>query len=288
MSYPVIFVHYGNPDYLKYTLLQAKEFNSEVILIGDETNNIYPFVTHYNITDYYENAAEFKKVYKHLSTRDIKYELFCFERWFIIENFMQKHNLQKCFYQDSDNMLYINVNDFSNKYYNDVPLVSFYSTGCNFFINSLDAFQKFCSFIKNHYSDENLFNELQVENNELQKVNNPGICDMYLFVRFTKQHTSIWKDLLEPTDDSFFCINILVLQEFENLVATYPKKKIYYIDGDFYCKKINSNKYFKCNNLQFQGVSKPYIPYFYRHSLKQQLIENSYFDYISKTWIRLD
>ncbi|MFB9758267.1 hypothetical protein [Ectobacillus funiculus] len=285
MSYPIIFVHYGNPDWLKYALLQAKEFNSEVILIGDETNNQYPFIKHYHITDYYENAAEFKKVYKRLSRREVEFELFCFERWFIIENFMQKHNLQHCFYQDSDNMLYINVKEYNEKYHkNAPPLACFHATGCSFFINSFKEYQKFCLFFKNHYTDPNLFKELEIENKELQSAQDAGISDMQLFFRFTRQHSSLWNDLLQITNNSFFCCNVVLAQGFETVDDL---KKVYFMDGDLYCKHIRMNKFLRCNTLQFQGKSKQYIPYFYKDTLSQ-LKESSYFDYKTCKWISIE
>lgn len=286
MSYPVIFIHYGDQEWLKYALLQAKEFNSEVILIGDESNNKYPFVKHYKITDYNESANKFKKVYKQLSRRDFKYELFCFERWFILEDFMRKHNLQYGFYQDSDNMLYIDVNEYNKLYNGNASFACFPWTGVDVFINSLDTLQRFCLFITKHYTDSSLFKELVTENKEILTHKNPGggISDMELFTRFTKQHPSLIKNIQQTIDDSFFCMNLKISQEFETLGHL---KKVYFLDKKLYCKYIPANKFLRCNTLQFQGNLKNYMQYFYKDTLRQ-LKGNFYFDYNSYNWIKID
>jgi hypothetical protein len=58
MAIPIFFVHKTNSSYLKYALKQARKFNpdSPIYLLGDESNNHYPFVIHVNIADYSASA----------------------------------------------------------------------------------------------------------------------------------------------------------------------------------------------------------------------------------------
>ncbi|WP_251555329.1 hypothetical protein [Neobacillus muris] len=281
MTYPVIFIHYGNQEWFQYPLLQTKACNSDVIVIGDQENNRYPFVKHYNFDDYYDSAAEFKKVFKHLSKREFKYESFCFERWFILESFMRKHNLQQCFYQDSDNMLYMNAGDFNKEHYFDVQFACFIGTGHMMFINSLSILQKICKFILHYYSDASLFKDLQEKNKELQKRNQAGVSDMDLLEYFTLQHKSLYKDLQLNTSGSLFCANLKIPQGCETINQL---KKVYYIQNELYFKQEKTGEFLKCNNLQFQGSLKNYIPYFYSRSLKN-VKSDSYFDYSLLKWV---
>src|SRR5262245_28179211 len=50
---PIVFIHYGDNNYLRYSLEQAQHSNpySPIYLIGDEQNNRYSFVKHYCYLD---------------------------------------------------------------------------------------------------------------------------------------------------------------------------------------------------------------------------------------------
>ena len=85
---PVVFIHKGNSHYLQHSLWQAKQYNERVILIGDHSNSGYSGVEHYNMNDYSEEAAYFAKIYKHIGGTSYNYELFCFQRWFILKSFI--------------------------------------------------------------------------------------------------------------------------------------------------------------------------------------------------------
>ncbi|MTT30906.1 hypothetical protein GMB86_02615 [Terrilactibacillus sp. BCM23-1] len=281
MTYPVIFIHYGNPDWLKSTLYQAKIYNPKVILLGDETNNKYPFVEHYNLSEFSDTALEFRKVYQHLSKRDAKYELFCIERWFILESFMRKKAIKQCFYQDSDNMLYLNVGDFALKNYADVQFASFLGTGCDFFINRYDILKKLCLFLKNCYVDADLFKKIQIKNTELLQQNRAGISDMDLLSLFIMQNLSSYRNIGVPDHGSFFCANIKGSQGFE---MHQQFKKVYCLNHQLYCKQEETNTFFRCNTLQFQGDSKKYIPYF-SSLLSNQLMGPYYFNYETCKWL---
>lgn len=71
---PIIFCHYGNSDYLEYTLRQVKltNPNNRVILLGDEKNKSIAeiaHVEHYLFKDY-ANGIEnltFESVYEHVA-----------------------------------------------------------------------------------------------------------------------------------------------------------------------------------------------------------------------------
>ena len=64
MPLPIIFFHYGNPVYLKYSLKQAKHFNPDatIYLLGDSSNNRYPFVQHIMMDKYAADTNIFTSV----------------------------------------------------------------------------------------------------------------------------------------------------------------------------------------------------------------------------------
>ena len=99
-SYPIIVLHKGSSDYLKICLAQAKfsNPNSRIILLGDETNETLAKqvgAEHYLICNYFSKALEFEKIYKHYSTNSYNFELFCFQRWFVVDEFINSEGLDK-------------------------------------------------------------------------------------------------------------------------------------------------------------------------------------------------
>ena len=83
MSFPIVFIHTGYSDYMEYSLRQAKHTNpdTEIILLGDDVNDRFPFVTHVNIKDYFNGASEFAKIYKHYSTNPYSYNSRVSSEW---------------------------------------------------------------------------------------------------------------------------------------------------------------------------------------------------------------
>lgn len=93
ISTPIIFIHQGKANYLPYALGQAQFScpNAQIILLGTKENQslikspllknppIFP-----SIADYSVQAREFGQVYFHQSNNSYDYELFCFQRWFVL------------------------------------------------------------------------------------------------------------------------------------------------------------------------------------------------------------
>ena len=151
--YPIIVLHRGANDYLRVCLSQAKfsNPNSRVILLGDESNvNIAKEagVEHYLINDYFKQAQEFQKIYRHYSTNPYDFELFCFQWWFVIGEFIEKNNIDKFLHIDSDVLLYA---DFSQEhafldYINYYVLTYSHASAHSSFFNNSRALGEFCSF----------------------------------------------------------------------------------------------------------------------------------------------
>jgi hypothetical protein len=56
MSLPIVIIHVNNSEYLSYSLAQAKKSNPEsnIVLLGDSSNDCYKFIEHENIFNYYK------------------------------------------------------------------------------------------------------------------------------------------------------------------------------------------------------------------------------------------
>jgi hypothetical protein len=282
MSIPIIFMHFGDSDYLQYSLLQAKKSNkdSDIILIGDESNNKYSFIKHANINDSPSGQA-FAKLYQHLSFNSYEYELFCIQRWFILRDFMAKHQISRCYHQDSDVMLYEdisteNVADF------DFAFCGGISGGISF-INNFEALDDFCNFITAFYTIKPLTEELKNINQMIIKhVPNGGICDM-IFIKLycdSRQDSEKIFDLSIIENNAVFDLNVNLINEYEQWQG---RKKIYFTSSGVLCKNLLLNTFIKFKALHFQGEAKEFMKYFVQKTPDECIIPVT-FDYSSCQW----
>jgi hypothetical protein len=116
MSNCIIFIHKGSSDYLLPVIGLTKHFNQKnrIILLGDDQNK---YVANTLDIDFYHYADYSELIpYYHVSVNGRDYEKFCFERWFIIYNFIERHNISKFIHSDSDNIVCQDINtiDYEN------------------------------------------------------------------------------------------------------------------------------------------------------------------------------
>src|SRR5262249_37022144 len=145
---PIVFVHRSDSEHLRYALAQAKTSNpnSAIYLLGDASNNRYDFVEHRDLRDYFAGADEFAKIYRHYSTHGLDFELICFQRWFILRDFVVAHGIEQCLYLDSDVMLYADATSDVQKFAEFDFSLCWDSIGCVFFLNKWQGLEEFCQF----------------------------------------------------------------------------------------------------------------------------------------------
>lgn len=257
MSLPIVFVHINNRDYLIYSLLQAKHSNpqSKIFLLGNSSNNSYNFVDHRDVSDYDYNAKEFAKIYRHYHTiNPYQNELFCFQRWFIIRDFMVASDIKKCLCLDSDVMLYANLTEEEKKFAEfDLTLSREFSPHC-VFVNSLSALEKFCKFVVALYSDSSLLKGLEQTLQEcIQNKVYGGVSDMTVFNVFKETKECNIGEISTIIEGSTYDHNMNFSEGFEMCNGV---KKIYFLEGQFFGKHISSGQDIKFNALHFQGKAK--------------------------------
>ncbi|MGE0636668.1 MAG: hypothetical protein AB7G44_15720 [Bacteroidia bacterium] len=187
---PIIFVHRSNSAYLKYTLKQARYFNPEtpVYLIGDESNNKYDFITHINIDKYLDSAQKFSEIYVHMSHAPFEFEKFCFERWFIVKDFVTKNNISQFLCLDSDVLLSCNSEYLCNNYSHfKFTVRGKGGAGVNYF-SDCKYLIDFCIFITGYYSIPQRFIILENYWTEFKKRGDGGNCDMVLFSLYLEEN----------------------------------------------------------------------------------------------------
>ncbi|MBE7181024.1 MAG: hypothetical protein INR71_07420 [Terriglobus roseus] len=82
------FVHRGCPTFLSIAVAHAANAGFRPVVIGDQGAQCRDaeFV---DIREFEQSRREFRSVYKHISVSDYEYEAFCYERWFVIRDFMR-------------------------------------------------------------------------------------------------------------------------------------------------------------------------------------------------------
>lgn len=285
MTMPIFFIHRGDDGYLTYSLQQAKASNphSDVILLGKACNQQYCTgnIAHVLLDGYMQSAAEFAKYYKHVSTNSYEYNLFCFQRWFVLRDFMRQHKLQRCCYLDSDVMLYADINN---------PEFSHFSFEFSWTsIVDLEALDRFCDLTTNYFSQPALFSHLVQYTQQIGHVHygQPLVSDMVLFALYLREFP-LHRQTHGIFDGSFFDGNInhplRIPPDNSEIESLAGKKKVFLINGSFYCKLPAKNTYIRVNSLHFQGPpSKPYMKYFCLPTIGSQA-DGAYFDYASCQW----
>ena len=267
MALPIIFFHYGNPAYLKYSLKQAKFFNpnSTIYLLGDDSNNCYSFVTHIPANKYKSEATQFIKNYKHLTSNSEDYELTCFLRWFYINAFCRENNIGAFIYLDSDVLLYEDIATMQPFFEHSKIANTCDTTGVPAFtyFNGQKAINDFCDFLLYSYTHNDAVKNLEALYEPFTKAPETlgGISDMTLFHLYFQEHPADTMKINFINDDLAIDICINNPDGFEMAAGI---KKIIWQDGLPYGINSESGSLIRFASLHYQGKSKNLI---FRHYL---------------------
>ena len=268
---PVVLVHNGPSWYLPYVVRQAIKVNpsSEVILLGNDTR-VKGAV---NVdSQKYANAAgvrDFSSVYRHMSYNSHEFELFCFQRWFYLLEYMRETGTASTLYLDSDCLLYSSaesVRSWMGDEYRcglsiprqDFESLSWCASGHVSFW-TLDALELFCDFAIRTYSEDKYLRlyERKWTYNKLG-----GICDMTALYLFWLENESMIHNMI-AVKNGFVCDNNINdsanLVENEYLTRLGTKRIVFDGDMPILIHKATASRV-KMHALHCQGSGKMFIP----------------------------
>ena len=276
MSLPIIFIHRGNPTYLKYALKKARETNPDlrIILLGDKTNNCYSFIEHHHIS-YGRDAHKFMKIYEHRSILRFNFELFCFLRWFILRDFMKSENITKCVHIDLDVLLYCSVDQESKRFErHDMTLSRWSKYGCSAhisFINSVDMLTALCTLIMETYQVRDNFDKLLTECEKIR--GQPWVADMSLLNALWQGHSEKIAFVETIVDNSCFDNYMTVSSGFEMINGTRLRhKNVRFIDRVPFAKHEQHTELIRLKAIYFHGYTKYLMKHYYRESNRQPFV----------------
>ncbi len=259
MNIPVIMIQIGGQGYYAKVIEQAKKYNEEVFAIGDTGPP-----SNCSLVHYLEGAEEFASIYEHLSTNSREIELMCFQRWFILKDFMEKWGIEVSFHIDTDVMLYVNVEEEFKKFSQFDFTLSHRCCGSNSFF-TLKGIRNLCDFLMNFYRKKDTYDydRVAAHYHTRQKHNLPGgVCDMTLLQHYSYLHCGKVGEMMHIIDDTTYDHNI---NEADQYFRMDKGTKDIVFAGEFpYCYQESTGKQIQFNTLHFQGSAKTLIQKLHR------------------------
>jgi len=220
MSVPVIFVSktIGIPcAYLREAMSVASRANEEVILLGDEGNKDFCVGKYFPYEEYLDSYKKFESLYVHLSTIHPEIEKFCFSRWFIIREFMERNNLTQVLHLDTDILFFANSNEEGKRFSHlDCALTGRTSGHSSYW--TYEGLCKFCDYVIELYENKDNFDFQRLASifTLRQKYGlDGGVCDMSVlehYARYKAPHLvgelsivseNLYYDHIIGTDEGF-------------------------------------------------------------------------------------
>ena len=194
MSKPtIVLVHQGSSPLLQVVFTQAYLSNPEadLILVGDQTaqeslTTSCNYVRFVPIDRFNKSSLEFQKLYRHQSTNSYEYELFCFQRWFIMLEFLESESINsEIIYLDSDALLYIEGSLVFRNLRSEMSVCDEAVPSFIFFSKS-DALMQYCKFLSETFESDEKYAEVEKWVSELPTKNVVQISDMATLGYFAK------------------------------------------------------------------------------------------------------
>lgn len=268
---PLVFTHYGNSDYLFYTLRQAKYSNpgKDLILIGDKDN--YEIATqsgwkHYDFNHLQspkrdEFNARFRWVQgkNHYPVKGGKDWLrYVSERFFAVETFLQENNIFHIWHFDSDTMILHDLSNYESKIIESgLDCTTLCNDSCPSGFISKKVIQDYCSHMIEDYKNEFF---LALQQKEFDEVNTGyAYTEMRAFENYRFHLKPITKHLasLFSTEDIWF--DDCMCQDHGFSAAWADKlgkaiKDFSSIDGSIICQKNERAKNFATINCSWVSL----------------------------------
>lgn len=262
---PIIFVHMGKHFYLENAVRLARFYNpdSQIFLLGDSSNKflVKYGISHFSMDEYSEEAEEFRSYYVHMSSNYEKFELFCFQRWFIIQAFVRRHKIDRFICIDSDVLVYSNLTaDFE-----DIPFTQLVVCAWLPVLINTDMLNSLTVFMKEMYQDQKIEQLKAIYgtlfNDKNQRIRMGGINDLILIRLWIEKEKIDTFDYNFPRNGKSLDGNIQVAYGFGMKDG---RKEIIWKDNLPYGRFLGEgqDEWVRLMYLHFQGRSKMKQPYY--------------------------
>lgn len=258
MTFPIVFIHKGASPYLPYALHQARAYNpgARVVLIGDEAAcSLARPEERVPLSKYMESADAFARTYKNLSTNTVGFELFCFQRWFALRDWMRAEGVERLVYLDTDALCYTDLTAESDRLRGaGMTVVEGTGTWVTF-LHDLSLFDALCSFMSTMFTEKLAHYEAVYADYQTRGVPG-GICDMWAFQDFAAANHTRIVDLFEVVNGAIYDTHMLTPSGFR----MDGEIKAITFEGDRpYGTRVEDGARIRFHVLHFAGGSKRFI-----------------------------
>lgn len=271
LQIPIVFIHYGDSSYLRYSLQSAKLTNpqKEIYLLGDSENEHLKHIgiQHVNFStfDNYPLVKKFDQVFKLIAGTEHQYHKsrgtdywtnFVFKRWFYIYEFIKLKGISRFWTFDSDNMILQDLS-FGEVFFQDYDTTEQCGGICmNGLINNLEVVEGYVEKMIELFQDE----EYLAQQRKIM-VQNPkwAYTEMRAYEKY-KQDTGIKSvKLNSESQDLIFddCISFVEDgMEMGGFVHRGRVLKKLYRDNNWslYVRQLKGDRYLKLANLNLSWV----------------------------------
>lgn len=276
-----LYIHSGYKNYLKHSLEITSKKNN-IFFIGDESNSFLKdkknieFINRKELLN--SDIDKYKSYFINYSSNDKSFEWSCFERVFLMKNFLDKFNIQQIFYSDSDNIFLKNLNNLklTKKIGYLIPNLQseyeMYASIHSSFLNN-EFCEKFIELYEDIYINKSKFEIIakKIEYHEKNKIRG-GICDMTLYYFLNKLKIIDVQNFFEPIE-TIEGLNSIFIHDIKSSLGpsgndTFKKNnkhiKIFSNNRVF---DLIMNEFYELNNIHFQGISKKYLNFRTKYKL---------------------
>lgn len=251
---PIVLMHRGNSDYLRYTIGQARRSNptSPIYLLGDQQNDQYPEAIHLPYRTFYTRAAQLERAFRHFSTNGLEYTRFDFQRWLILDEFLHAQGHAACIYIDSDVLLFTDVTRDRERFA-DFDFAIAHITGSVFYLNRLAALRDLGDFILGIYTGKDRYHYDRMVAHYVTRHRNGlpgGACDMMALDYYHEAHYGRIGDVAAVRDGSVYDLAIGAEQGF---VMQDGLKDLEWREGVPYGRLATSGHSVRFHSLHCQG-----------------------------------
>lgn len=273
----IVFVHTGYSPYLEFTLRQAHAASpeSQIVLLGDAVNDRFSFVQHVDIRTrpYVEAVQDIRASYVHMSTNREAFELACFERWFVLQQWMEQTGTSDALVFDTDVMLYADEAQVRSRFEDNTDVALCLPPDPGGFVWAasahasfwrLETLQAFCAFVLESYTEGPIRRSLDDKWAWHQSGGVAGgVCDMTALYLFAGTHPGVHNLLRSESGAAFdHNINVAVNAEPDEIEVDGRIKRIRWENGTPYSLR-RAGDQVRWLGLHLQGQAKAYIPKVY-------------------------
>ncbi len=266
----IILIHKWRQEYVKYALQQLLHYTSpeNIVLLTDDieaSRTFYNLPIVFDSIYHYNNSAKnFEKIYIHRSKNTYEFELFCFQRWFILLEYTKTHSISRFLHLDSDVLL---VSELEKITKNSADFNYVMICGHNLLANTrglevycdyiIDTYQNNFQILEDYYRGI-WYETIYMNNDYVLEFTNQNVCDMTLLHLLIQSKPSItYKNIGIIDEENYVCDNNIGYAEwFDSFLWL---KKVVYKDGKYY--GFINKKRVQFLTLHFQWVFKKMIPY---------------------------